>query len=381
MSSNAQLSHPTFSAAAVASARVHPHLLRNVRSGVSPKPAVPDVESIQAILNAAFWASLRREEGYQPRISLAFVSPDQVRRPLRFERPLQLLPQVLTKVAPAVERPGIHLGVRQNGDGLEVWGATRNLPPYSFVLEVVQAGLLVIKQGREEGSGKFVNVAVIEGDEIKVIDEQAATLPDCPGLLTSLLGLESQFSSVESSSVLVQLAVSMRAHGRGGALLVVPHGSSSWEASILRPITYSVAPAYTRLAELLDEEPSGEQVLPWKDAVRRVIDGIAGSTAVDGATVMTDRYELLAFGAKIVQRDSSGPVPRATVTEPIEGIQSRVVEPAHIGGTRHLSAAQFVYDQRDAIAMVASQDGRFTVFGWSPCIDMVQAHRIESLLL
>jgi hypothetical protein len=46
-----------------------------------------------------------------------------------------------------------------------------------------------------------------------------------------------------------------------------------------------------------------------------------------------------------------------------------------------MSAAQFVHDQRDAIAMVASQDGRFTIFKWSPAEDMVHAHRVEALLI
>ena len=55
------------------------------------------------------------------------------------------------------------------------------------------------------------------------------------------------------------------------------------------------------------------------------------------------------------------------VTEPIEGGGRAMVHPSQLGGTRHLSAAQFVHDQRDAIALVASQDGRFTVFAWSPC--------------
>jgi hypothetical protein len=58
-----------------------------------------------------------------------------------------------------------------------------------------------------------------------------------------------------------------------------------------------------------------------------------------------------------------------------------VAEPAQLGGTRHLSAAQFVHDQQDAIALVASQDGRFTVFAWSPCEGTVHAHRIDALLL
>jgi hypothetical protein len=70
-----------------------------------------------------------------------------------------------------------------------------------------------------------------------------------------------------------------------------------------------------------------------------------------------------------------------TVTEPVEGGTPQVIHPSQLGGTRHLSAAQFVHDQRDALALVASQDGRFTVFAWSPCEGMVHAHRVEVLLI
>ncbi len=69
------------------------------------------------------------------------------------------------------------------------------------------------------------------------------------------------------------------------------------------------------------------------------------------------------------------------MTEPIEGSVATTINPAELGGTRHLSAAQFVHDQRDSVALVASQDGHFTVFAWSPCEAMVHAHRVESLLL
>ena len=62
------------------------------------------------------------------------------------------------------------------------------------------------------------------------------------------------------------------------------------------------------------------------------------------------------------------------LTEPIEGIGDTNVDPVLLGGTRHLSAAQFARDQQDAIALVASQDGRFTVFAWSACEEMVHAH-------
>jgi hypothetical protein len=102
---------------------------------------------------------------------------------------------------------------------------------------------------------------------------------------------------------------------------------------------------------------------------------------VDGATVITDAYAVLAFGAKIVRRRGWPQVNEVIVTEPVAGDRAVAVEPSELGGTRHLSAAQFVHDQHGAVALVASQDGRFTVFAWSPCEEIVHAHRIEVLLL
>ena len=93
------------------------------------------------------------------------------------------------------------------------------------------------------------------------------------------------------------------------------------------------------------------------------------------------RYELLAFGAKIARRRGAPTVEQIIVTEPIEGGTAERMHPGQLGGTRHLSAAQFVHDQRGAVALVASQDGRFTIFAWSPCDDAVHAHRVETLLL
>jgi hypothetical protein len=165
-------------------------------------------------------------------------------------------------------------------------------------------GLLVIKHRRGDESGNFVNVAVLEGDQIKLVDEHASSLPDCPSLLTSLLGFDSPASWVDSVNVLVQLAVSMRAHKRGGILLVVPAGTESWRESIVRPIPYAVSPPLSVLVELLSATPDERRHL-WHESLGRAVDAIAGLTAVDGATVLTDRYEVLAFGAKIARRKGS----------------------------------------------------------------------------
>ncbi len=226
-----------------------------------------------------------------------------------------------------------------------------------------------------------MNVAVLEGAQIKLVDESASSLPDCPDLVTSLLGFDSPASWVDSVNVLVQLAVAMRRHGRGGLLLLVPSGDEAWRESIVHPIPYAVSPPFRELAELMRETGEGRQTEIWKEGLREAVDTIAGLTAVDGAAVMTDRYEVLAFGAKIQRRRGAAPVENVAVTEPIVGGVPSMANAGQLGGTRHLSAAQFVHDQRHAIALVASQDRRFTVFAWSPCEETVHAHRVEVLLL
>src|SRR5690606_20182193 len=104
--------------------------------------------------------------------------------------PLPLFAPTLTKMAPAVERPGIHLGVWPGNGSLNIWGAARNLPPFCLVLEVVAPGMLVAKHRRIDGSSKFLNIAVIEGDQVKVIQQQDDAAPSQPNLLYDLLDID-----------------------------------------------------------------------------------------------------------------------------------------------------------------------------------------------
>jgi hypothetical protein len=340
---------------------------------------LPAEGAIDAVVDAAFWASLRREEGYLPKISLALVPPDQDGQALLFERPLPLSPITLARLSPAVERPGIHLCIWHGSNGLEVWGTTRAVPIWGLVIETVEPGLLVAKHRRVEESAKFVNLAVLDGDQVKVLDPGVA--PDYTALGTSLLGGELPDRDITSVDVLVQLAVSMRAHGRGGSLLVVPDGRETWRESIVHPVSYALLPPFSGLAALMREDPIERVTARWQEAFDRAVDLVAGLTAVDGATIVTQHYDVVSFGAKIVRRLGSPRVERLLVTEPIEHGPAEIVHPTELGGTRHFSAAQFVQDQRDAMALIASQDGRFTVFTWSTQQDIVHAHRVEALLL
>jgi hypothetical protein len=263
--------------------------------------SVPSADVIEAVIDAAFWASLRRQEGYVPRLSLAILDPEQARQPLWFANGFPPTPDNLAKVSPAGVRPGLHIAVSRCRDELCVWGTVRSLPMGCCVIEIAAPGLLVIKQYVRKQSTKFVNIAVLEGEQMKLVRHNASVSADCSPLVSSLLGLVSR-PLFESTDVLLELAVSMRAHQRGGALLVVPNDGDLWRESIVHPIPYGVIPRFAELGELIHERHTrlgGRLETEFGDAV----DMIAGLTAVDGATMITDQYELIAFGAKIARRD------------------------------------------------------------------------------
>ena len=71
------MTEPAYPAARAVAHNVHAHFTRLVAgapTGVQ-QAALPSPAEIEAIIDAAFWASLRREEGYIPKISLALLSP------------------------------------------------------------------------------------------------------------------------------------------------------------------------------------------------------------------------------------------------------------------------------------------------------------------
>ena len=138
---------------------------------------------------------------------------------------------------------------RQAGE-LVVWGTTRAIPAFCFVLEVVGPGLLVVKHRIREDSAKFRNVAVFEGERVKILSRQVGDAGDHPELLRSLLEPESPSGREEPVDLLLRLAVSMRAHKRGGTLLVVPAGTEAWRESIVRPIAYAVEPRVHRASAI-----------------------------------------------------------------------------------------------------------------------------------
>ncbi len=101
-------------------------------------------------------------------------------------------------------------------------------------------------------------------------------------------------------------------------------------------------------------EASGDEELSDLDeAIFEVAHLIAGFAAVDGAVVMTQRFELLGFGGEI-----SGELPGVeTVAQALDIEGDETAEEATEGfGTRHRSAFRLCNALPDVIAVVISQD-------------------------
>jgi hypothetical protein len=81
---------------------------------------------------------------------------------------------------------------------------------------------------------------------------------------------------------------------------------------------------------------------------------IASLAAVDGAVVMTKRFEVLGFGAEI----AGGLLPVTEVRRAVDlEADTFVTELVDSVGTRHRSVYRFCNAVPDAIAIVVSQDG------------------------
>jgi hypothetical protein len=98
----------------------------------------------------------------------------------------------------------------------------------------------------------------------------------------------------------------------------------------------------------------GAEVVALQDAVFEMSQLIAALSDVDGAVVMTKRFEVLGFGAEIAgDLPDVQQVARALDLE----ARDRVLEPVLADGTRHRSAYRLCSRIPEAVAIVVSQDG------------------------
>lgn len=108
------------------------------------------------------------------------------------------------------------------------------------------------------------------------------------------------------------------------------------------------------------ETASSQGIAAVEEAMFEMSHALAGFADVDGAVIMTTRFELLGFGAEIGALPEVRTVRRALDVEG-EAFRTEAVEGV---GTRHRSAYRLCQRFRHAVAIIVSQDGNVRIIAW-----------------
>jgi hypothetical protein len=353
---------------------------------------------IRELIEVSFWASLRKEEGHHPRFTLMYKPPsiyNAGRDLYTFEKPIPFDVRALVKLAPAVQTTS-NIGVwPDEEDKLTVWGFAPPLRGLSLYIKTIDPGQLTLSLA------DFFKAAVTD-QRAEFVDEfKFKLLPELFGKARSAYSPQEPQHNwlVEQTrnDDISKIAVAMRAHGHGGTLLIVPNETVAWRASIEMDLfRFSGAP-YARVnRDLKERDKAVEQFFNASDLHRSLdnaqqsLEFIGQLTAIDGATLVTYDFTVLGFGAKIKlsakeKQDSSDQPAKPDciiVSGPFEKDDPKPKSLSEMfWGNRHKSAIQFVFDQRDAIAIVASVDGTLSVILWDAVYEMVSVIQDAEFLL
>ena len=314
-----------------------------------------EAKHFQNILEFSIYESLEREEGvfhnfsiivspYIGNVSMELAAEDNpivLMQTYAFESPQEM--SVLHKLAPALESTNKRVGVWFNTkDEVKIWGFTETTLQANCCIEIrtLSPGQLLI------------------------------LIPDFPykKMLMSLsridyIGSDFSLTKITSNSklkhdFLMKTINKMRKHEHGGILLIIPDKESAdevLEKSIEKDISFKPNFTFEAIKDSLSVlERNQRNEVPYN-----YVNLLGQLTAVDGATIITKDFDVIAFGVKIKRNESNDL--KIIVKEPFENSKD-VYKPKT--GMRHFSAAQFVLYQKDAFAIVASQDGVVSIMYW-----------------
>jgi hypothetical protein len=363
---------------------------------------------LSTLLNVSFWTSFKKEEGRAVTIAVKYVPPEEAYRPFLLKQAIPYTEENILRMSPVLQGAHVDLGVyRDHNDQLMIWGfdtgefsltARPNLSMHSL-----EPGLIRLA---------FADVNIIfTGTRIVCVDKNFLY----SNALAMLVGPTNLGPDIK------EIITEMSAHRNGGTLLIVPE-HDGWSRSIKEPILYASDPPFDKakisrellnsLADYraryhheygrllrLEERHIREhgtqaerldihhhQLLVghrqrFDEALVRSLKLTSHLTAVDGAVIVNDDLKVLAFGAKIKPLDTRQSPETLFVSESSTGSVPLEVSLLEFGGTRHQSAAQFVFDQRQSVAFVASQDGIITLLTWHEGVGSVAAVRHIELTL
>ena len=338
---------------------------------------------------------------------------------LMFTTPRPCTEHELRRLSPAVEFYRSLIGVRLDPEkGLQIWGIVHSGPrwlqavhggrdafqalPSALVVRVTAPGRLAVCKG-------LVTLATLNGGRIvcptlDVFDSH--WLPESFAAMRAELWaihaaaqarikkawapLDAQFVRIVSQNMARRMLSLVRNAHHGGTLIYLPpeRAAEFCGQNPYLTLKYTFADEEPRqrvrtltirlmnaLAEACGQHEFGEQTVGWNEymasrdptvsyldeAIFEMAHLIAGLFAVDGAVVLTKRFELLGFGGEI----SGALDPVSIVARALDAEGERTeLEFADGVGTRHRSVYRLCHAVHDIIAVVISQDGNVRFVKW-----------------
>nr|AUN36062.1 hypothetical protein [uncultured bacterium] len=368
----------------------------------------PEFEAICAAVETAFLASLRREEGLPLEFSLAVITqqeisdinqthPDAVTQVvMRFQHPLPLDVDSITKIAGAFDKNTTALAVEPAGSGCttqyQIWGALFYGPstnlftevpfvgagfstqrPDCLIITTASVGSLAIARhshllGRFE-SGKF----------IRSIPSPFASQAMGKYLIAAVQtneGWDAQYSYwYLYIRALELLLAEASARGHGGTIILIPTAKIESSVSFFQS-TYSFSGDLGirfLLSQAIMSMPNPSSTFDMvKRLLARRLEALAQLASIDGALLISTEWEVLAFGAKLIAPRWAKKV---LIGPDGFGSGGNTFERSKLG-MRHRSAIDFIGACPAAIAFVMSEDGPIrgfaqrdsdTILCWPDC--------------
>jgi hypothetical protein len=332
---------------------------------------------------------------------------------LEFPEPRRFEVQEIRRLSPAADYYRTLIGVCMDEEGrLKIWGLVHSGPrwlregqggrdappplPQALVLRVYGPGRVAADAGQEtickleEGSISDLSMDVFKSrwlpatfapvrQEIAEIHEGLRDQARKKGQVWARL--DNDITRVIGQHAIKRVTSAVRDSHHGGTVVIVPpdladdiiegrYISLKYRFVDAEPrrrfrslildvmselaLTHAGAPAKDPVGWDDYEAASDVSLSLLDEAIFEVAHLIAGLTAVDGAVVMTQRFEMLGFGGEI-----SGDLPAAETVDKALDVEAddAIEEPTDGVGTRHRSAYRLCKALGNVIAVVISQDG------------------------
>jgi hypothetical protein len=348
-----------------------------------PNPSVISDRGLAMLVETAYRASLKREEGRYPSFQLfsPLASGPEPVLDLRFSPPQPCCLSTLHRLSPGIPPGPYAFVIKEGHEGLRVEGvarveysgfaALRGRIDYHGGTQFPGLSLGVAAPGRVRAAllspdRSAVYLELKEG-RLAVCHDNAFSpvfLPLCrqaaqalthgaddPGTLPSLV-----------KATLARVFALAVAAGHGGMFVFLPPGRAEAAAAeaLLSPGVGVAWPNLGRVAQNLAAAGGGLAVhLEQWDTATRVT---AQASCVDGAVILDAALSVRCFRVELLARNEDAlPVCVCLSPESTEQVATASLD-INAFGTRHRSAARFVATAPGAVAVVVSQDGEMREF-------------------